>query len=119
MIGKPFALATAGVLAAVVSCTGTLPSGSPCTRSSGCETGLSCLYDVGSGCSASGHCVIPSSDCSGSATGLSLCGCNGAPLDMTCIPSTFALPQRTATGLECLVDAGADADAGDVEAGTD
>lgn len=112
MIGKPFALATAAFVAAVVSCTGTLPSGSPCSGSSECETGLSCLYDLGSGCSASGRCVVAVSDCNPSALGLSLCGCNGAPLDTTCIPSNLALTQRTATGVACLADAGADAEAG-------
>ena len=90
------------------SCAGSVPSGASCTSSSVCETGLQCLYTLGAGCNASGRCVVPSTDCSGPSTGLSLCGC-GAPLDLSCIPSIFALPQRTATGAACIVDGGADA----------
>ncbi len=99
------AIATLGIAA---SCTGLTPAGGPCSASSECETGLACLYALGSGCGASGQCVVPSSDCSGSSVGLSLCGC-GAPLDLSCIPSIVALPQRTATGAACLADGGADA----------
>ena len=99
----------AAVLVLNVACTGTLPAGAPCSGSSECETGLACLYDLGAGCSAGGQCVVPSSDCSGSSEGLSLCGCNGAPLNLTCIPSIVALPQRTATGMACIADAGHDA----------
>jgi hypothetical protein len=113
MIGKPFALATVGVLAALVACTGTLPAGATCSGSSECETGLACLYILGSGCSASAQCVVPLNDCGGSAAGLAPCGCNGAPLP-TCIPSNLALSQRTASGAACLTDAG-----GDEEADTD
>jgi hypothetical protein len=102
------ALTAIAMLAIGESCTGTLPSGASCSATSECETGLACLYAIGSGCNASGMCVVPSSDCSGSSAGLSLCGC-GAPLDLSCLPSIAALPQRTATGPACVADAGADA----------
>jgi len=106
------AIVTAAVSAAA-SCAGSAPSGASCTDSSECETGLACLYTLGAGCTATGRCVVPSSDCSGTAVGLSLCGCGGAPLDLSCIPSIAALPQRTATGGACALDAGAHAaDAG-------
>ena len=100
-------------LVATLSCAGSVPPGASCSSSGECETGLACLYLLGSGCSAYGQCVIPASDCSVSSVGLSLCGCGGATLDLSCIPSIVALPQRTATGPACVVDAGADAgDAG-------
>ncbi len=103
------ALAAIAMLGIGVSCTGTLPSGASCSATSECETGLACLYAIGSGCNASGMCVVPSSDCSGTIAGLSLCGCGGTPLDLSCVPSIAALPQRTATGPACVADAGADA----------
>jgi hypothetical protein len=114
--GAAAAIVAVGVAAAIVavgvaaqpSCAGSAPSGASCTDSSECETGLACLYTLGAGCSAAGRCVVPSTDCSGPAAGLSLCGCGGAPLDLSCIPSTAALPQRTATGGACAHDAGAD-----------
>lgn len=93
-------------VALAASCAGSVPSGASCTDSSECETGLACLYTLGAGCSASGRCVVPSPDCSGPAAGLSLCGCGGAPLDLSCIPSIAALPQRTTTGGACAVDGG-------------
>ncbi len=111
MKASALAVLAAGLAALALSCTGTLPAGAECSGSSECETGLTCLYALGAGCTASGHCVVPSSDCSGPSTGLSLCGC-GAPLDLTCIPSIAALPQRTATGMACVVDAGNDAEDG-------
>lgn len=100
------AIVTAAV--ALSSCAGSAPSGAACTDSSQCETGLACLYALGAGCTAAGHCVVSSNDCSGSAAGLSLCGCGGAALDLSCIPSVAALPQRTATGDACARDASAD-----------
>lgn len=103
------AVFAAGALVLCISCTGTLPAGSSCSETSECETGLACLYDLGSGCSASGNCVVPSNDCSGPTTGLLLCSCNGAPLDLSCVPSIAALPQRTATGMACVMDGGQDA----------
>jgi hypothetical protein len=96
------------VLGIATACAGSAPSGAACSDSSQCETGLACLYALGAGCSASGQCVVPSSDCSGPTGDLSLCGCSGAVLDLTCIPSIAALPQRTATGPACAVDAGTD-----------
>jgi hypothetical protein len=95
---------------AVAGCAGSAPPGSSCSASSECESGLACLYPLGSGCGASGQCAIPLSDCSGSSSaGLVLCGCGGAVLDLACIPSSLALPQRTATGAACSLDGGADA----------
>jgi hypothetical protein len=114
-VGSSRMNAKRGVVTAIVtafaatSCAGSVPSGATCTDSSECETGLACLYTLGAGCTAAGHCVVPSSDCSGTAAGLSLCGCGGAPLDLTCIPSIIALPQRTASGGACARDAGGDA----------
>jgi hypothetical protein len=95
-------------MALSMSCAGSVPAGASCTSSGDCETGLACLYALGAGCNASGRCVVPSNDCSGPSTGLSLCGC-GAPLDLTCIPGIAALSQRTTTGAACIVDAGTDA----------
>jgi hypothetical protein len=101
------AVASAIVTVAVAtSCAGSVPAGASCMDSGECETGLACLYTLGAGCSVAGRCVVPSADCSGSAAGLSLCGCGGAPLDLTCIPSIAALSQRTATGGACAVDGG-------------
>jgi hypothetical protein len=110
MKAGPSALVAAIVTAAptLSSCAGSAPSGAACTDSSECETGLACLYALGAGCTAAGRCVVPSNDCSGTAAGLSLCSCGGAPLDLSCIPSIAALPQRTATGDVCARDAGAD-----------
>ena len=100
--------------APIASCAGQVPSGSSCTSSSQCEKGLTCLYALGSGCSAKGHCVIATTDCSGTAQGLSLCACGGATLDLACIPTSAALSQQTATGAACGLDSGADvADAAD------
>ncbi len=95
------------------SCAGSAPAGAACSDSSQCETGLACLYTLGAGCSAGGQCLVPSSDCSGPTdAGLSFCGCNGAILN-PCVPGNLALPQRSATGAACALDAGADAgDAG-------
>lgn len=109
MNARRSALASIAVLGLTVSCPGLTPVGSACSSTSECETGLSCLYPLGSGCGASGQCLVPSSDCSGTIAGLSLCGCGGAPLNLSCVPSIVALPQRTATGPACLADAGADA----------
>jgi hypothetical protein len=96
------------VLGAVAaSCAGSVPVGSSCSSSGECETGLSCLYALGSGCSAKGQCLVAASDCSGSTVGLSLCGCGGASVDLTCVPISAALSQRTATGAACGLDSGA------------
>jgi hypothetical protein len=100
--------------APLASCAGQVPSGSSCSSSSQCESGLTCLYALGAGCSAQGHCVIATTDCSGTTLGLSLCACGGATLDLTCIPTSAALSQQTATGAACGLDGGADvADAAD------
>ena len=105
-------LALVGLVGLVVatlcaSCAGSVPPGASCTASSECETGLACLYPLGAGCSAAGQCAIPANDCSGSIPGLIACGCGGALLDLSCIPSSAALPQRTATGAACMLDGGA------------
>jgi hypothetical protein len=102
-----FAMA-ALALGIATACAGQAPSGAACSDSSQCENGLACLYALAAGCSASGQCVVPSSGCSGPIDGLSLCGCNGATLDLTCFPTSAALPQRTATGPACALDAGTD-----------
>ncbi|HTB77019.1 MAG TPA: hypothetical protein VK762_27430 [Polyangiaceae bacterium] len=96
------------IVGIAASCAGSAPSGATCSDSSQCESGLACLYTLGAGCNATGQCIVPLSDCNGPANvGLSLCGCNGATLD-PCIPSNLALPQRTATGAACTLDAGTD-----------
>ncbi len=95
------------LIAACVSCVGTVPEGSSCTQSSDCESGLQCLYPLGSGCSAKGQCLVPTNDCSFDITGLSLCACPGTVIDWTCVPSNAALGQRSATGTACGADAGA------------
>jgi hypothetical protein len=110
--------ATLAILAALgaplASCAGQVPSGASCSSSGQCEKGLTCLYALGSGCSAKGHCVIATTDCNGSTQGLSLCACGGGTLDLTCIPTSAALSQQTATGAACVLDGGADvADAAD------
>jgi hypothetical protein len=91
------------------ACAGSVPSGASCTASSDCETGLACLYALGSGCGASGYCAIPVRDCSGTRAGLVLCGCAGEALDLSCVPSSAAIAQPTATGSACPVDGGSDA----------
>jgi hypothetical protein len=105
----------AGLVVAIlcVSCAGSVPPGASCTASSECETGLACLYPLGAGCSAAGQCAIPANDCSGGIPGLVACGCGGALLDLSCIPSSAALPQRTATGAACMLDGGAAVESGD------
>ncbi len=109
----PGALAAWGWLVTLLgllgACAGSVPSGASCSASSDCETGLACLYALGSGCGASGSCAIPVRDCSGTSAGLVLCGCSGEVLDLSCIPSSAAIAQRTATGAACPVDAGMDA----------
>ena len=100
-----WAASTLGVLGA---CAGSVPADASCSASSDCETGLACLYALGSGCSAPGHCAIPARDCSGTSEGLVLCPCRGAALDLSCVPSSVVLTQRTATGAACAGDAGSD-----------
>jgi len=105
------------VLSLGVACAGSVPAGASCQASNECEPGLACLYALGAGCASpasTGQCAIPTNDCSGTGAGLVLCGCGGAQLDLTCLPSSAALPQRTATGAACSSDAGgADAHPGD------
>ena len=101
-VGSALPLALA---AACMSCAGSVPAGSSCDQSSDCESGLACLYALGSGCGVTkGQCLIPTSDCSGGGPGIVVCDCTGVAL--TCIPSSDALPQRSASGPACASDAG-------------
>ena len=88
-----------------MSCAGSVPAGSSCDQSSDCESGLACLYPLGSGCGATkGQCLIPASDCSGGGPGVVACNCSGVVL--TCIPSSDALPQQSTSGPACFQDGG-------------
>lgn len=117
MIGGLTGLALALVLLA--GCPGEVPAGGSCGVSGECQSGLQCLYALGSGCTGNtGHCDVPGTDCGGSAVGLVLCGC-GEPLDLACIPASATLPQRTATGAACAADAGDAGDAADASDAAD
>ena len=115
-IGAVGSVVSLAALVAFAACAGSVPAGASCKASSECEPGLACLYGLGAGCDAPGQCAIPVNDCSGTSAGLVLCGCSGAKLDLSCLPSSASLPQRTATGLACQAQAdagGSDAGAGD------
>jgi hypothetical protein len=99
-----------------VSCAGSVPAGASCNQASDCENGLACLYALGSGCDvAKGQCLVPTSDCSGSVSGVIACDCASIPV--TCIPSSDALPVRTVTGPACATDGGAGVGDGGPRAG--
>ena len=107
------AAALALALAASLSaCPGEEPPDGPCSSTGDCQSGLQCLYPLGSGCSGKGQCDVPTTDCAGSAVGLVLCGC-GEAVDLSCVPASAALPVRTATGPACFADGGDAGDAGD------
>jgi hypothetical protein len=87
--------------------------GSACSSPSDCQSGTKCLYAIGAGCDAGGHCGVASSQCLPGAAGLVLCGCGGIPVDLSCISNSAVLEQPTATGEACSpsVDGGSDAPA--------
>jgi hypothetical protein len=82
--------------------------GSACSAPSDCQSGTKCLWAIGAGCDAGGHCGVASSQCLPGAADLVLCGCGGVPVDFSCISSSAVLEQPTATGGAC----GADGDVG-------
>jgi hypothetical protein len=87
------------------------PEGYGCSSSDQCENGLACLSPLGSGCDAQGQCSVPQTGCNGTFSGLIVCACAAAPLDLTCLPPNAELSQPTATGAVCMGDGGPDAGA--------
>jgi hypothetical protein len=87
--------------------------GSACSSPSDCQSGTKCLYPIGAGCDAGGHCGVASSQCLPGAADLVLCGCGGVPVDLSCISNSAVLEQPTATGEACSpsADGGSDAPA--------
>jgi hypothetical protein len=99
-----------GAAVAVILATGCATKagtpGSGCATSADCESGTKCLYAIGAGCDAGGHCGVASSECLQGTANLVLCGCGGAPIDLSCVSSSAVLERPTATGAACGVDAG-------------
>ncbi|MGD0675452.1 MAG: hypothetical protein ABSC94_08540 [Polyangiaceae bacterium] len=97
------------VLAALTACA-TLAgaAGATCGAASDCQDSMQCLYAIGAGCDAQGHCGVAASECIPDASNLVLCGCPGAVTDLSCISSSAELTQPTATGLACVLDGGGD-----------
>ncbi len=70
---------------------------SSCSTSDDCSAGEVCLFPVGGGCGAQGHCGTQDS-CVSKATPVELCSCTThLNLGLPC-PPTSGIPERTTNG---------------------
>jgi hypothetical protein len=70
---------------------------SSCSTSDDCSAGEVCLFPVGGGCGAQGHCGTQDS-CIAKPAPIALCSCaTGLNLALPCPPTT-GIPERTTTG---------------------
>jgi hypothetical protein len=87
-----------------------------CSATTDCSGGDVCLYTVGSGCSAQGHCG-QREECVAQPTPITLCSCwSGVSLNLFCSPEN-GVPEPTTNGACPVPDAGGAGDGG--ASGTD